>query len=153
MTTCLGKSYSFGLPREPFVNCCQFMHLVISFLVLRTRCGIWLYQFLIIAYLFTLLSLMWVYFSVSILAENRRMSYAVTMNMDNTDTSLTWKKKKKKKKRESLQILPLAYKNGGFKMLCRDSICLCFATLSFWLVIINQNKSLRHKMHKRYFWS
>ena len=30
------------------------MHLVISLLVLRAGCGIWLYQFLIIAYLFTL---------------------------------------------------------------------------------------------------
>ena len=27
MTTCLGKSCSFGLPRVPFVNCCQFMNL------------------------------------------------------------------------------------------------------------------------------
>ena len=24
MTTCLGNSCSFGLPRVPFVNCCQF---------------------------------------------------------------------------------------------------------------------------------
>ena len=53
MTTYLGKSCSFGLPRVPFVNCCQFMYLVISLLVLRAGCGIWLYQFLIIAYLFT----------------------------------------------------------------------------------------------------
>ena len=34
MTTCLGKSCSFGLPRVPFVNCfllcCHFMYLVIS---------------------------------------------------------------------------------------------------------------------------
>ena len=30
MTTCLGKSCTFGLPRVPFVNCCQFMYLVIS---------------------------------------------------------------------------------------------------------------------------
>ena len=30
MTTCLGKSCSIGLPRVPFVNCCQFMCLVIS---------------------------------------------------------------------------------------------------------------------------
>ena len=52
-TTCLGKSCSFGLPRVPFVNCCQFMYLVISHLVLRAGYGIWLYQFLIIAYLFT----------------------------------------------------------------------------------------------------
>ena len=35
MTTCLGKSCSFGLPRVPFVNCCQFLYLVISLLVLR----------------------------------------------------------------------------------------------------------------------
>ena len=33
------------------------MYLVISLLVLRVGCGIWLYQFLIIAYLFTLLPL------------------------------------------------------------------------------------------------
>ena len=25
MTTCLGKSCSFGLPRVPFVNCCQYV--------------------------------------------------------------------------------------------------------------------------------
>ena len=31
MTTYLGKSYSFSLPRVPFVNCCQLMYLVISF--------------------------------------------------------------------------------------------------------------------------
>ena len=31
MTTCLGKSCSFGLPRVPFVNCCQFMYLVVVF--------------------------------------------------------------------------------------------------------------------------
>ena len=44
---CLGKSCSFGLPRVPFVNCCQFMYLVISLLVLRAGCGSWLYRFLI----------------------------------------------------------------------------------------------------------
>ena len=56
LTTCLGKSCSFGLPRVPFVhvNCCQFMFLVIFLLVLRAGYGLWLYQFLIIAYLFTL---------------------------------------------------------------------------------------------------
>ena len=26
MTPCLGKSCSFGLPRAPFVNYCQFMY-------------------------------------------------------------------------------------------------------------------------------
>ena len=30
MTTYLGKSCSFGLPRVPFVNCRRFMYLVIS---------------------------------------------------------------------------------------------------------------------------
>ena len=30
MTTYLGKSCSFGLPRVPFVKCRQFMYLVIS---------------------------------------------------------------------------------------------------------------------------
>ena len=54
MTTYMGKSCSFCLPRVPFVNCRQFMYLVISLLVLRAGYGIWLYQFLIIAYLFTL---------------------------------------------------------------------------------------------------
>ena len=53
MATCLGKSCSFGLPRVPFVKCCQFMYLVISLLVLRAGCGIRLCQFLIIAYLFS----------------------------------------------------------------------------------------------------
>ena len=55
MTTYLGKSCSFCLPRVPFVNCRQFMYLVISLLVLRAGYGIWLYQFLIIAYLLTFL--------------------------------------------------------------------------------------------------
>ena len=59
MTTCLGKSCSFCLPRVPFVNCRQFMYLVISLLVLRARYGIWLYQFLIIAYLFTFPTMYW----------------------------------------------------------------------------------------------
>ena len=55
MTTYLGKSCSFCLPRVPFVNCRQFMYLVISLLVLRAGYGIWLYQFLIIAFfIFTL---------------------------------------------------------------------------------------------------
>ena len=40
MTTYLGKSCSFCLPRVPFVNCRQFMYLVISLLVLRAGYGI-----------------------------------------------------------------------------------------------------------------
>ena len=54
MTTYLGKSCSFGFPRVPFVKRSQFMYLVISLLVLRAGCGVWLYQFLIIAYRFTM---------------------------------------------------------------------------------------------------
>ena len=57
MTTYLEKSCSFGLPRVPFVNCRQFMYLVISLLVWGAGCWIWLYQFLIIAYLFTFMNL------------------------------------------------------------------------------------------------
>ena len=53
MTIYLGKSCSFCLPLVPFINCRHFMYLVISLLVLRAGYGIWLYQFLIIAYLFT----------------------------------------------------------------------------------------------------
>ena len=37
MTTYLGKSCSFGLPQVPFVNCRQFMYLVISLLVSEGR--------------------------------------------------------------------------------------------------------------------
>ena len=37
MTTYLGKSCSFGLPRVPFVNCRQYMYLVISLLVFEGR--------------------------------------------------------------------------------------------------------------------
>ena len=51
MTTCLGKSCSFALPRLSFVNFSQFMYLVLSLLGLRAGYGI---RFLIIAYLFTL---------------------------------------------------------------------------------------------------
>ena len=54
MITCLGKSCSYSLRRMPFVNWCQFMYLVISLLLLRAGYRIWLYQFLIFAYLFTL---------------------------------------------------------------------------------------------------
>ena len=37
MTTYLGKSCSFGYPRVPFVNCRQFMYLVIPLLVFKGR--------------------------------------------------------------------------------------------------------------------
>ena len=42
--------------RVPFVNCCQFMYLFVSLLVFRAGCGIGLYQLLIIAYPFTLVT-------------------------------------------------------------------------------------------------
>ena len=70
MIRCLGKSCSFGLPRMPFVNCCQFMYLVISLLLLRAGYGIWLYQFLNIAYLFTFDE---IDFSLVIRATNSRL--------------------------------------------------------------------------------
>ena len=69
MTTYLGKSCSFGLPRVPFVNCRQFMYLVISLLVLRAGCGI-----LIIAYLFTLSVWVYSYEGHSVNSENYFMS-------------------------------------------------------------------------------
>ena len=77
MTTYLGKSCSFGLPRVPFVNCGQLMYLVISLLVLRAGCGIWLYQFLIIAYLFTLVFIFAVCLVFPVYLESawRRYSY------------------------------------------------------------------------------
>ena len=69
MTTCLGKSCSFGLPRVPFVNCCEFMYLVISLLVSRAAYGICLYKFLIIAYLF--------YFMHVAFPEHRHICFVV----------------------------------------------------------------------------
>ena len=39
MTFCLRKSCSFGLPPVLCVNCCQFMYLIISPLVLRQDVG------------------------------------------------------------------------------------------------------------------
>ena len=39
-----------------------------------------------------LLSLMWAFIFISILIVNRRMTYAAAMNIDNTDTDITWKK-------------------------------------------------------------
>ena len=72
-------------------------------------------------------TLMWGYIFISIFAVNRRMLYAVAMNMDNTDIGIT------RKNRASLPIVHLAYKNGCFKTLCRGSICLCHAALSFFV--------------------
>ena len=39
MTICLGKSCSFGLPRVPFVNCCQFF--VFSYFSFGFECRMW----------------------------------------------------------------------------------------------------------------
>ena len=66
MTTYLGKSCSFGLPRVPFVNCRQFMYLVISLLVLWAGCGILLYQFLIFAIILLCLSLFYAFHILNI---------------------------------------------------------------------------------------
>ena len=62
MDTCLGKSCSFGLLCVSFVNVYQSV-CVLSLLVLRVGCGIWLYYFLIIAFLFTFL---WYLLSLSV---------------------------------------------------------------------------------------
>ena len=53
MTTYLGKRCSFCLPRVPFVNCRQFMYLVISLFGLEGRIWDLNVSVLIIAYLFT----------------------------------------------------------------------------------------------------
>ena len=74
MITYLGKSCSFDLPQVPFLNCRQFMYLVISLLVLRAWCGIWLHQFLIIAYLFTL----WRILPQPSIRGTNSMSYTLT---------------------------------------------------------------------------
>ena len=76
MTPCLGKSCSFGLLRVPFVNCCQFMYLVVSLLVLRAGCGIWLYQFLNIAYLFPFLHLFMKFDTRSLSSTENNISQA-----------------------------------------------------------------------------
>ena len=65
---------------------------------------------------------------ISILTVNRRMSYAVAMNVDNTHTGITWKKSE-----AVFRYYIWHIKNRGFKTLCRDSICLCYATLSFFV--------------------
>ena len=79
MTTYLGKSCSFCLPRVPFVNCRQFMYLVISFLVLRAGYWIWLYQFLIIAYLYTLWYLLSQFLLYSIRCFNRCIAWFIAI--------------------------------------------------------------------------
>ena len=38
-----------------------------------------------------------------------------------------------KKPKALFKILHLAYKNGGFKTLCCDPVCLCYATLPFFV--------------------
>ena len=55
MTTCLGKSCSFGLLRVSFVNVINLcVYVLLSFSVVRVGCGIGLYYFLLIVFLFTL---------------------------------------------------------------------------------------------------
>ena len=40
MTTCLGKSFPFGLPYVSFVNVCQFVGVLVFLLGLSVGCGI-----------------------------------------------------------------------------------------------------------------
>ena len=55
MTTCFGKSCSFGLTVRVFRGrWLNFVSVPLSLLVLRVGCGMQLYSFLIIAFLFTL---------------------------------------------------------------------------------------------------
>ena len=70
----LEKAVHLVLPRVPFVNCCQFIYLIGSLLVLRAGCGIWLYQFLIIAYRFTLYMYM---YQCIVRNINKHMSKAI----------------------------------------------------------------------------
>ena len=91
MTTYLGKSCSFGLPHVPFVNCCQFMYLVISLLVLRAGYGIWLCQFLIIAYPFTLRNQLMLCLSIPIPGANLgSLSHEGVSVMFGTGTRFIW---------------------------------------------------------------
>ena len=100
MNTCLGKSCSFGLPRVPFVNCYQCMYLAISFLVLRVGYRIWLYQFLIIAYLFTLKSSFKKQFLATKASKNIKKQQQT--NKKNKQTKQNKKKQNKKKTTELL---------------------------------------------------
>ena len=70
------------------VSCRQFMYLVISLLVLRAGCGIWLYQFLIIAYLFTFHVHMRMFLSVLIWATflyTENVKFIETYNLSKKD--------------------------------------------------------------------
>ena len=113
MTTCLEKSYSFGLPHVLFVNCCQFMYLVISLLVLMAGYGIWLYQFLVIAYLFT-------FHYINTLKQN--LGSTKTYERTSTDESLSstaivlisyqyWVKEIQKKKKKKKTYYVICYLN------------------------------------------
>ena len=138
MTTYLGKSCSFGLLRVPFVNCRQFMYLVISLLVLRAGCGIWLYQFLIIAYLFTLLSTRkhWTINPSLAQAHHRhyrhiafisfQLKIATPFRKLSKKAKNKTKKKKKKKKKKQTKNNNIAFNN--FFVLFSFQISLQFFT-------------------------
>ena len=72
------------------------MYLVISLLVLRAGCGIWLYQFLIIAYLFTLYKIL---FCLVQCRVKEQLSYEPAHEI--MVLFVLCKKKKKKKTRPS----------------------------------------------------
>ena len=88
--TYLRKSCSFGLPSVPFVNCCQFMYLVISLSVLRAGYGVWLCRFLIIAYLFTFNTKK---LNVAPLLKHFRWFITEGLFLDHSDHILTQKKR------------------------------------------------------------
>ena len=80
-----------------------------------------------------LLSSMWVYMFISILAVNWRMLYAVAMNMDHTDT---WKKN------EDL----FRYYIPHIKMKVSKQCVMTIYVMQPYPSFFNRNVSLRHKM-------
>ena len=101
IATFLGQSCSFGLPCVPFVNCCQFIYLVTSILVLRAGCGIWLCLFLIIAYLVTFK----IYFSQA----NGKKNFKVFSLQHPKRLSVIW---------QNLFILPQRYVSNNINGIC-----------------------------------
>ena len=83
----------------PFVNC-QFKYLVISLLVLRAGCWIWLYQFLIIAYLFTFFILP-AYLYLIVFAVHTGTSYLWKLDIEPCFSFVPWKNDMRKMEKRS----------------------------------------------------
>ena len=105
MTTCLGKSCSFGLPRVPFRKLLSIyvFKLIISLVVFRAECGVWLYHLLIHCLSFYFESVM---YTVSLdickslvddlldqavlILHNHSMGYSRLFCSSNDDILYTW---------------------------------------------------------------